>query len=83
MVAVDLLEAGSAGIGACWGWQLAPLRIRGAAELAWAAGTIAAVAALAAVAGPPHAELAALAGAAAGWGAHRAWRLRLRRTAAP
>lgn len=77
----DLLLAGSLGMGACWGWLLAPLAVR-TPMLAWAALSTASLAALAAGPGDARAAVGCIVGAAVGSTVHRGWRRRLRRTVA-
>jgi hypothetical protein len=72
----DLAVLGGLGIGACWGWLLAPLVRASLLPLAWAAGSSALLAACAALASA--AAVAPLAGVAVGFGAHHAWRFRVR-----
>jgi hypothetical protein len=69
----DLAALGSIGIGACWGWLVAPL-LRAAP--AWSAGSTALLSGAAALAGGPAA--AVVAGAVAAGTAHLLWRRRLR-----
>ena len=74
MAGADLAALGSLGIGACWGWLLAPV-LR--AVPAWSAVSTALVSASAALAG--GAPAAVFAGAVAGCAANLAWRRRLAR----
>jgi hypothetical protein len=70
----ELSALGSLGVGACWGWLLAPaLR----AVPAWSAVSTALVSGSAALAG--GAAAAVFAGAVASCAAHRGWRRRLDR----
>ncbi len=73
MVEADLAVLGSLGIGACWGWLLAPLL---PAALTWSALSTALVSGTSALAGGSVAGV--LAGVAAGCAAHLVWRERLR-----